>query len=198
LDEAVACYQQALWLQPDLASAHWNRALAWLQRGDYRQGWSEYEWRWRRKRSQPRTFDRPLWDGSPLEERTLLIHMEQGLGDMIHFIRYAALVQRGGGRVVVECPALLLPLFATVPGMDRLVAEGADLPPFDVHAPLLSLPRLFDTTLATVPADVPYLAADPAQAAAWGQRLGPVAAFKIGIVWQGNPHHKWDRHRSVP
>jgi tetratricopeptide (TPR) repeat protein len=197
-EEALAAYDLALTLQPESASVHWNRALALLQRGDFERGWAEYEWRWRRSKAMPRRLPGPTWDSAPLGGRTLLIYMEQGLGDMIQFLRFAPLVQRQGGRVVVECPGPLLPLFATCRAIDHLVAEGTDLPPFDVHAPLLSLPHRLGTTLATVPADCPYLAADPARSETWARALAPVRGFRVGIVWQGNPRHVHDHHRSVP
>jgi tetratricopeptide (TPR) repeat protein len=199
MDEALASYQTALWVDPNSASTRYNRSLALLQMGDYAQGWPEYEWRWQRSQARVRPFAQPRWDGSPLEGRTLLLYMEQGLGDMIHFLRYAPLVKERGGRIVVECPAMLLPLFATGPGIDQLVAEGQPLPPFDVQAPLLSLPALVGTTsLDQVPARVPYLAADPEQLAAWQAPMKRLEGFRIGLVWQGNPHHQWDRFRSVP
>src|SRR5262249_44587431 len=153
-----------------------------------------YEWRWRRPQMPPRPFSQPRWDGSPLEGKTVLLSMEQGLGDMMHFIRYAPLVQRQGGRVIVECPGSLIPLFSTCPGIHRLTAEGEPLPEFDVQAPLLSLPGLLGTTLATVPAEVPYLCAEPERVATWRQRLGRSGEFRIGVVWQGNPRHPWDRY----
>jgi hypothetical protein len=124
--------------------------------------------------------------------------MEQGLGDMLQFLRYAPLVKRRGGTVLVECPGFLIPLFSRCPGIDRLIAEGAERPAFDIHVPLLSLPRLLGTTLATIPAEVPYLFADPDLVEHWGRKLNTIQGFKIGIVWQGNPHHGWDRHRSFP
>jgi tetratricopeptide (TPR) repeat protein len=158
-EEALAGYQQALRLQPNLASAHWNRALVWLQSGDYEHGWTEYEWRWQRKQTPPRPFRQPRWDGSPLHGRAILLHMEQGLGDMLQFIRYAPRVQQRGGRVLVECPRMVLPLFASCAGIDRLVPEGEPLPEFAVQAPLMSLPGLLGTTLKTIPAEVPYLSA---------------------------------------
>jgi hypothetical protein len=122
--------------------------------------------------------------------------MEQGLGDMIQFIRYAPLVK--GGRVVVECPGTLVPLFSSCPGIDRLVAEGDALPEYDVHLPLLSLPHRLGTTLATVPADVPYLAAPAERIERWRAAVAAVEGFKVGVVWQGNRLYQWDRHRSVP
>jgi hypothetical protein len=198
LEEAIACYDYALWLRPDDATTHWNRSLAYLAQGDYERGWAEYEWRWRRKRTRPLPFAQPAWDGTPLEGRTILLYMEQGLGDMIQFIRYAPLVKARGGRVVIECPDILVDLFASVAGVDQIIAEKSELPPFDVHAPLMSLPRLLGTRLDKVPAEVPYLSAPPEMVERWRDRLAQSSAFKVGMVWQGNPHHKWDRHRSVP
>jgi tetratricopeptide (TPR) repeat protein len=198
LDEAQACYQFALWLDPSSPSAHWNRALAWLQAGDFERGWAEYEWRWRRKKSPPRPFRQPRWDGAPLAGRTILLHAEQGLGDTLQFVRYAAAVKARGGTVVLAGPRALLPLLASAPGVDRLVDDTGALPETDVHAPLLSLPLLLGTTLATVPGEVPYLGADAARVGRWRERLRGLAGRKVGIVWQGNPGHQWDRHRSAP
>jgi tetratricopeptide (TPR) repeat protein len=198
LEEALACYQLALWLKPESVSAHWNRALAWLQAGDYERGWPEYEWRWRRPQTPLRPFAQHRWDGGPLAGRTILLWCEQGLGDSIQFIRYAPLVKEKGGAVVVECPAQLVPLFRTCAGIDRLVVEGEPLPAFDVQAPLMSLPGLLGTTLGTVLAAVPYLAANPALVGRWRQELAGVGGFRVGICWQGNPRHPWDRHRSIP
>jgi hypothetical protein len=115
--------------------------------------------------------------------------MEQGLGDMLMSIRYAPLVQERGGKVVVECPSILLPLFSRCRGIDQLVAEGTPLPPFDVQAPLLSLPGLLGTRLDKVPAGVPYLFVDSGRIEQWRCRLSDLAGFRVGIVWQGNPRH---------
>jgi hypothetical protein len=124
--------------------------------------------------------------------------MEQGLGDMIQFVRYAAPLKRQGATVLVECMKLLAPFFRRCPGVDRVIEEGTPLPDFDVHAPVMSLPRLLGTTVATVPAEVPYLFAEEDLIEKWSRQLGALPAFKIGVVWQGNPHHGWDHFRSFP
>jgi Flp pilus assembly protein TadD len=198
LEEAVACYDLALTLKPECATTHWNRALAWLQMGDFALGWREYEWRWERKGATPPPYRQPLWDGSPLDGRTILLHAEQGLGDMLQFIRFVALVKEKGGKVIVAAPLPVVELLATCEGVDGTVTEGQGFPTFDVQAPLMSLPFLLGTTLETLPRQVPYLKADAAKVERWGRRLGELPGFKIGISWQGNPRHKWDRHRSFP
>jgi tetratricopeptide (TPR) repeat protein len=231
LAAALASYDRAIALDPNYAEAHFGRAQARLKMGDFEYGWPEFEWRWWRKEFPPRPFSQPLWDGSSLAGRTILLHAEQGLGDTIHFIRYAPLVKRctlppdgrreHQGRVIVECPDSLIPLLASCPGIDQLVAKDSPLPPFDTHAPLLSLPWMLKTTLTSIPADFPYLFADPELVEKWKMEISaaishvnqgvdtprspvqtsrhsPLTTFKIGIAWQGNPAYPNDRRRSIP
>jgi tetratricopeptide (TPR) repeat protein len=198
LTEALASYQQALRLTPDYAEAHWNRALVWLLAGDFEQGWPEYEWRWQRQEASPPRFPQPRWDGASLHGQTILLWAEQGLGDTLQFVRYAPLVQARGGCVLVACQPALVPLLSRCPGIDQLLSQGSPLPPFDAWAPLLSLPGLLQTTLATVPRTVPYLFPDPERVQYWRQELHPLEGFKIGIVWQGNSRHQNDKQRSIP
>jgi tetratricopeptide (TPR) repeat protein len=185
LDEAVACYEQALQWKPDHADAHFNRSLVWLRKGDFERGWPEYEWRWQMKEFRPPRFRQPVWDGRPLERRSILLRAEQGFGDTLQFVRYATLVKERGARVLLQCQRPFLRLLASCPGVDAAIGQGEDLPAFDVHAPLLSLPGIFRTSLETIPADVPYLFADPGLIEHWRTELGPIAGFKIGIFWQG-------------
>ena len=201
LDEAVASYDRVLALKPDDGEAHMIRATALLLAGDYARGWPEYEWRWTRGRlgALKRDFGGPPWLGErPLAGKTLLLHAEQGLGDVIMFCRYARLAARQGARVILEAPRPLLSLLAGLEGAAQLVEAGTPLPPFDLHCPLLSLPLAFGTTLDTVPAAPAYLAADPARTAAWAERLGPGDAPRIGLVWSGDREHRNDRNRSIP
>lgn len=197
LKDAIASYDRALALKPEYAEAHLNRALALLAGGHWEEGWREYEWRRRGKDAGPRTFTQPAWDGSSPAGRTILLHTEQGLGDTFQFMRYAVLIQKRGGRVILECPASLKVLLRGCAGVDQLVAHTEPLPPFDMYAPLASLPRLFNTTLTTVPAPVPYLTAPEERRRRWATELRGIRGFKVGINWQGNPRYRGDRHRSV-
>ena len=139
----------------------------------------------------------PLWTGSSLTGKSLLLFAEQGLGDTIQFVRYVSHVKAAGARVIVQCPEPLSRLFATQEGIDRLVPEGVVPPAADFQAPLLSLPGIFGTDLTTIPAAIPYLAADPGLCERRRKRLSKTDGFKVGIAWQGNPAHKADRQRSV-
>lgn len=196
--EALASYERALALDPNSADVYRNRALLWLLEEKLTEGWAEYEWRWKCAESPPPRYAQPLWDGSPLAGRTILLDAEQGLGDTIQFIRYAPLVRDRGGRVFVHCPAALASLLSRCEGVDQVVAEGEPLPAFDVFSPLLSLPRLFDTTFDDIPGRAAYLSADPQLAERWRVELGPESSLKVGIVWQGSRLHRRDRQRSIP
>jgi Tfp pilus assembly protein PilF len=200
LDEAIAAFRQAIALNPNIPEAHHNLSLALLTRGDFQQGWEEHEWRWRCKDfpSAPRNFAQPQWDGRELEGRTLLLHTEQGLGDAIQFVRYVPLAAQRGGKIIIECQAELQRLFQTMDERCQIVPRGQPLPGFDLHCPLLSLPRVFRTTLANVPKEAPYLHADAEDAGRWENRLADDSLIvKVGLAWAGSPTHKNDRNRSI-
>ena len=195
--EAGNGFERAVALAPAVPQFHQNLGLNRLLRGDLPGGWPEMDWR-RLDRRNPasRSFDRPVWNGFPLAGQTVLLTAEQGLGDTVQFLRYAPMVAGRGGRVVVECQPALVVLARTVPGVAGVVAQGQPLPPFDVHCPLMTLPLVFNTTLQTIAAAVPYMSIDPAKAAAWAGRL-PAAGRRVGLVWAGNPKYANDRVRSL-
>ena len=204
VDEAMCSLDRALEIRPDYPEAHLGRAHLLLQRGDFDEGWREYEWRWKCKSLSRfyRPFERPQWDGCDLAGRTVFLHAEQGLGDTIQFIRYAALVAERGGRIVVECQPELKRLLQRMPGIEDWFLQGHSPPPptlYDVHCPLMSLPLACGTTLESIPARLPYLSACPEEVNVWRQRLAKDSArLKLGLVWAGNPIHPKDHLRSLP
>jgi tetratricopeptide (TPR) repeat protein len=199
-DEAIAHYEQALAIEPDFADAEHSMSSSLLALGRLAEGWQPYEARWRVKgvAGLP-DFQCPLWLGAEnIAGKTILLHAEQGLGDTIQFCRYAALVAQQGARVILEVQPALRTLLADIQGPHQIVARGDTLPDFDCHCPLLSLPLALGTRLETIPAPVPYLAAQPDLVARWEAVLGPKERSRIGIAWAGSPGYKDDRKRSIP
>ena len=196
--EALECYNEALRISPNHARVRLSRALLWLQLGNFDQGWTEYEWRLKCREYAIPSFSQPMWDGSPLDGGTILVYGDHGLGDTLQFIRYAPLVRERGGRVIAAVRKPLARVLASCPGIESVIPEGAPLPDFAVYIPAMSLPRVFGTTSANVPAQVPYLAADLELIARWGEEIGREAGHRIGIAWQGNPAYARDRQRSFP
>lgn len=198
--EALASYGRAVEIQKDYADAHFNQALALLTIGDFRRGFQEYEWRWRRTGmpAERRGHGRPLWLGEyPLQRKTILLQAEQGLGDTIQFARYVPLLARAGAKVVMEAQQELVPVLAQVDGAARVVARGQPLPAFDVYCPLGSLPLALKTDAASIPADTPYMKADDARIAKWQARIDGSGRPKVAVAWSGNVRHSNDRNRSI-
>lgn len=196
--EAMASCYRALAIDPDCAEAHWNLALALLQVGEFCQGWQEFEWRWKKRgfTSRPRLFPQPQWDGSLLEGKTILIHAEQGFGDTFQFARYLPLLAAQGGTVIVECPGSQQAVLAGVPGVSSAVATGESLPEFDVHLPVMSLPRVFQTTRERIPQNIPYLYPALPAMSAWIGKFATNDDLRVGLVWAGRK--KPDPNRTCP
>ncbi len=199
LVEAAASYSRAIELNPDYVDAHINRSFLSLLKGNYKDGWQEYEWRLYKKGYVNRTFQQPMWNGSHLKGKTILIHTEQGVGDNIQFVRYLPMVQAMGGRVIFECLPELIHVLKHCAGIDKIVTKSSSgrlSEQFDVHVPLLSLPGLFNTTLNSIPSNIPYITVDPDLLEQWRLRLSNDYKYKAGIVWAGNPNHAKDKRRS--
>jgi tetratricopeptide (TPR) repeat protein len=188
---AMENYRRAIELQPDLAEAHFNLALQLLAAGDWKRGWHEYEWRWRLAEVSAERLHPPgpLWDGSSLAGRTLLLYTEQGFGDSIQFVRFASLLSKQAREVILRCPDPLVRLFQSLEGI-RVVRQGDPLPPYDLRCPLLSVPGMLGTTAASVPAGIPYLFADPQAADTWASRMADGASeLRVGLAWASDPNN---------
>ena len=270
--EAEEVLRTCLSINPNHCDAHWNRGLALLAMGQWREGWMEYEWRQHLKQDvgQRRNFPQPVWKGSPLEGRTVLVLCEQGLGDSIQFVRYVPMLAARGAKVIVECQSKLKPLFQGLEGRHggtgkgrhegtearrhggeegghgegtngengnghfnrqsaigirqsdiQVIAKGEPIPNFDMHARLLTLPGIFDSTPEDLPNRVPYLHVEDKRAQRMRRVLdaairrhggnnaqrhegtearrheGEDRTLNVGLVWQGNTAHKGDRFRSI-
>jgi Tfp pilus assembly protein PilF len=198
LQEAASCFTRAAELCPDFALAHLGIAHVHLIQGDFGQGWQEYEWRFETGQMEQRHFVAPRWNGEPLGGKTILLWAEQGLGDTIQFVRFARSVQRLGATVVVECQRRLYSILGRCAGIDRLVACGDALPQFHFHCPLLSVPRVLGTTLDDIPAQGPYLFADPGLIALWAEKLRELKGFRVGVNWRGRRGLATAEQRDVP
>jgi tetratricopeptide (TPR) repeat protein len=193
--QALRCFDAALATDPHDPDTHIDVGWTCQAIGDRERGWSELRWylQPQRRARRSRSCAQQVWDGAPLEGRTILLWSEPQLGDAIQFLRYAARVAERGGRVIVECDRRLVPLAASAPGVSQVVPRGASPPAFDVHAPMLLLPELLDERY-TIPG-IPYLAVDTGLIAAWRERLAPTTHKTIGISWAGKPSSVTARKR---
>jgi tetratricopeptide (TPR) repeat protein len=198
-DEALAAYDKALTLKPDLAEAHLNEGFLRLSLGELTEGWRKYEYRWQISSAVglKRKFHQPLWLGdSDIANKTILVHAEQGFGDTLLGCRYIPMVAQLGARVVAEAGTPLKPLLKNLEGISTLIAQGETIPHFDVHCPIMSLPLAFKTTMQTIPARIPYLAAAKDSVEKWRSELIG-KDIKVGIGWAGSTSFPHDRDRSI-
>jgi tetratricopeptide (TPR) repeat protein len=187
VDDALARYDHALSLKPDSADALWNKALALLAKGEYREGWKLYESGFHHKGKRSKPFTAKPWKGEIFTGKRLLICGEQGLGDHIQFVRFAQLCkERGSGKVALLCTAPLVRILKTNLYIDEVVTSATEAD-FDYQVAMMSLPHIFGTTLETIPAPIPYLSVTPDAAAKWAPRFKDADGFKIGLVWAGGP-----------
>jgi tetratricopeptide (TPR) repeat protein len=204
LEEALASLDKAIAIDPGFAGAYWNRSLILLLQGNFKEGWREYDARFDSpdvvQRYGRREFGKPMWNGQPIPGKTLFVYAEQGFGDSLQFCRYLPLVQQRVEHMFFESRPELLRLMRTLSGGIECVARRDDFREpdlhFDYHIPLMSLPRIFNTEVDTIPAQSPYLSADPALVQQWGERIQN-DGLKVGLVWAGSPTHQSNRYRSI-
>lgn len=197
-DEALACYERSISIAPDYADAHFAKARLLLLQGDFHNGWREYEWRKLKKDPvAERSFPAPLWSGEEnISGTTLLVHHEQGMGDVIQFCRYIRNLSQLGATVLFEPIKSLNKLTSTLDASFQIVDACEPALKFDYHIPLLSLPLALEQKLMVIPNAVPYLSAEEDRVARWSQRIG-LHGYKVGICWQGGVT-KIDAGRSFP
>lgn len=198
VNEALPMFRRAIRLQPDHVDAHVNRGMGLLLSGDLKAGWPEYEWR--RRRSDPlwQRFATPSWYGSDLSGRTIFLYAEGGLGNAIQFARFVSFLAAQGARVLLECQPPLKQLLNALKGVAGIIGRGEKLPPYDEHAPLTSVPAVLGMSQGEIPADVPYLSADPGLVSEWQARLNQGPSLKVGINWLGEQNTGYGRYRSIP
>jgi tetratricopeptide (TPR) repeat protein len=195
--EALEVYRKAIEREPGKALYHWNCARALMALGQWIEGWDEFEWR---LKMPPAGWycppPQPQWDGSDPAGKTILLLSEGGYGDMLQFVRFAALVAERGAKVLLECKPELATLFDTVAGVERVIPRGQPRPPFDLHMPIQSLPRIFGITPDNVPNQVPYLTPPADRVRRWAERLAGESKRRVGLVWAGSKRSAHKEYRT--
>lgn len=198
LEKAVEHYGAAVRLDGSYAKARFNLGMNLLQLGQFEQGWAESEWRWKTAEFTPLKCPQPRWQGEDISDKILLVHTEQGAGDAIQFVRYIPMAAQRCKKLVFVCTPALMKLFESVEGIDKIINAGTlGLDEFDVYLPLMSLPYIFNTTLETIPAEIPYLRVPKDhQFETLTLPQKKPKSFRVGITWAGSPTHKNDANRS--
>ena len=195
---ALADFALAKQLEPGLPDAVFNMALVHLREGDYAKGFELYQTRWDKPQGPRLAYPREtLWTGQEsVAGKTLLLHAEQGFGDVIQFCRFAADVAGMGARVILTVQTPLLRLAASLAGPAQVMSVDEPPPAFDLHIPLMNLPSALGLSAETVDRGA-YLSAPTDVRALWAERLADLPGPRIGLAWSGNPNHENDHNRSM-
>ncbi len=184
------------------ARGYFTYATSLLADGRLADAWQYFDFRWlaEPQLSLRPQFGRPVWTGQDLQGKTILLHVEQGMGDVIQYVRYARMVKALGATVFLVTGKALGKLMHGVPGVDRLLGPGEASPDFDFYVHLLSLPKIFGTDLDSIPAQVPYLSSDPerlrdARAAVEREAAGKLT---VGLIWSGSAANAYNLRRACP
>ena len=198
--DSLTSYQRAIELDPDFALAHWNLSLALLSTGRFEEGFSEISWRWRWPKFPGRraAYDQQEWAGDNLNGRTLLLYPEQGLGDMLFMLRFAPAPVSSGSRIILELPEELIPLAEESHLADEILGSTGARSSFDVHAPLMDIPRLCRLSGPDLFRTTPYLRAPSHVHVTWKNKLSHYDGLKIGLNWSGNPSSPVEKRRRLP
>jgi tetratricopeptide (TPR) repeat protein/glycosyltransferase involved in cell wall biosynthesis len=198
IDRAIEWYRQSLYLDPENAPTHKNLGHALLLKGQFIEGFKEYQWRLKCKKflDDPQ-HDINIWQGQPLENKTILLYSEQGFGDIIQFVRYAPFLKARGAKTVVGTFPNLTRLLKTADGVDRSVSNAFEKE-FDFQIHLLSLPHLFGTHEQNIPSKVPYFNIDASDVDKFASIIDASEDHvHLGLIWKGDPNHPNDKNRSI-
>ena len=196
--EALESFKRAIDCDANLEHAHQNLSALYLLMGNFEKGWREYRWFWN-LRGPYDHLQKPLWDGFDIRGNTLLLHAGAGFGDTFQFIRYTPLIKERGASVLVGCRREIASLLKGVDAIDGILVEGATIPHFDVQSSLFRLPIIFETTIDSIPTNIPYITVDKELIDAWNRRIGQWRdSFRIGLAWAGGHRIGTYRFRAFP
>ena len=201
IDGSIGAARTAIDLRPNLPEARMKLAQVLLAKGEFTEGWEQYEWRYKIPGAAPLMppTEVPQWQGQRLDGPLLLIG-DQGYGDVVQFMRYLPWVKGRTDAIVIATSAEMHGIVGQIAPDVAQYHKWEDLPPYAAFCPLSGLPRLHGTTLDTIPVQVPYLRANPVAAAAWKARLDariPTGKIRVGIAWAGRPTHNNDLNRTT-
>lgn len=200
IDLAFQYYHEAMKIQPDDAELHRNLGVIHLLQGNFSEGWREYRYRWNCKEAIQTNYRQPKWTGQDVRGKTVLLYSEQGLGDTIHFVRYAKVMKSLGAKTILHMQPQLLALLQGCEGIDSIVPNTWKVEqPFDFHCSLIDVADVLNTNVGSIPSEVPYIRVPENLVGYWRNQLHrilPPSKYRIGLVWQGNPDHQADMFRS--
>jgi hypothetical protein len=200
-ERAIPFLHAAHNIDPTNVTAEFNLAVAYLLKGDFERGWQYYEARWRYEHMagvKP-NLSQPEWTGQDLKDKIILLVGEQGLGDQIQFVRFAANLTAAGAKIKLVLSEGVKALFPDqAGGIIGVYKSGEDLGEFDYWIPIMSIPGVLGITLENLPQDLQYIEADKNLVQEWQKRLGFKNRLRVGFCWSGRRDTWINQHKAMP
>lgn len=205
-EEALALYDKAWKKSPDILDTLWSRTDVYLRLGRWKEAWKDFEARWKlgkghlywKQAEREKLYKSKRWTGEDLAGKTLFVYEEQGFGDMMLFSRFLPLLHQRGARIIFRCDPALHRLFKDMPGITAFVTTDEPALTADYHVPLMSVPGLLGTEIATLPPPAPFHVPDAPPAEAAALLASGKDRFRVGIVWSGRDSFTGNAKRAVP
>ena len=199
-DQSINCYNKAINIDPNFNQAHYNLSFVFLLTNSLKLGWEKYEYRLKKDNY---TINQPFlnynyWDGSNLQNKSLLIYCEQGIGDNIMFARYIKKIKKNNTKIILFCKKNLIIFFKYLSEIDLIITSNQDVPKIDYYVSLMSLPYIFRND-KNVPEPYNFIKPDKELTLYWKSKIHTSRKIKVGLVWQGDRiHYDSDYKRSIP
>ena len=192
-------FEKAMLIDPDHPDVNFSFGMLLLSMSDFKEGLIKYEWR----KKLPQNINKFKnikgleWQGENLNNKTILILSEQGIGDIIQFSRYIYLIEKEySANIIIKTDKKIAHLFSK--SKFKLIFHEDNIPKYDFYKHLMSLPKIYYEKTKTFPSQINFIPKDKKITLKWKERLNEIKGFKVGINWQGRKTYGVDHLRSIP
>ena len=196
---AKSYFEKAIQIDPNHPDVNFSFGMLLLSMLDFKEGLIKYEWR----KKLPQNINKFKnikgleWQGENLNNKTILIFSEQGIGDIIQFSRYIYLIEKEySANIIIKTDKKIAHLFSK--SKFKLIFNEDNIPKYDFYKHLMSLPKIYYEKTKTFPSQINFIPKDKKIILKWKERLNEIKGFKVGINWQGRKTYGVDHLRSIP
>ena len=196
---AKSYFEKAIQIDPNHPDVNFSFGMLLLSMSDFKKGLIKYEWR----KKLPQNINKFKnikgleWQGENLNNKTILILSEQGIGDIIQFSRYIYLIEKEySANIIIKTDKKIAHLFSK--SKFKLIFHEDNIPKYDFYKHLMSLPKIYYEKTKTFPSQINFIPKDKKITLKWKERLNEIKGFKVGINWQGRKTYGVDHLRSIP
>ena len=196
---AKSYFKKAIQIDPNHPDVNFSFGMLLLSMSDFKNGLIKYEWR----KKLPININKLKnikgleWQGENLNNKTILILCEQGIGDIIQFSRYIYLIEKEySANIIIKTDKKIAHLFSK--SKFKLIFNEDNIPKYDFYKHLMSLPKIYYEKTKTFPSQINFIPKDKKITLKWKERLNEIKGFKVGINWQGRKTYEVDHLRSIP